>query len=112
MSIAPGAVEGSAVPTGSALEVLRAFPKLGFTCYGGPIAHNGYFRDEFVDPRRWLDETSYANLVALRQSLPGAASSQVGRAIAPFIVTAPETQKSGAAEAAPLVMYPKLYVNE
>lgn len=81
MSIAPGAVEGSAVPTGSALEVLRAFTKLGFTCFGGPIAHIGYFRDEFVVRRRWLDETSYADLVALCQFLPGPASSQVGFSI-------------------------------
>ncbi len=73
--------EGGAVPTGSAVEVLRAFTKLGFTCFGGPIAHIGYFRDEFVVRRRWLSETSYADLVALCQFLPGPASSQVGFSI-------------------------------
>ncbi len=64
--------------TGSALEVLRAFAKLGVCCFGGPIAHIGYFRQEFVVHRRWLDEQSYADLVALCQFLPGPASSQVG----------------------------------
>jgi chromate transporter len=65
-------------PTGSALEVLRAFAKLGVSCFGGPIAHIGYFRQEFVVKRRWLDEQAYADLVALCQFLPGPASSQVG----------------------------------
>ncbi len=64
--------------TGSPLEVFRAFFKLGLTCFGGPIAHLGYFRNEFVVRRKWLDEESYANLVALAQFLPGPASSQVG----------------------------------
>jgi chromate transporter len=64
--------------TGSALEVLRAFAKLGVSCFGGPIAHIGYFRQEFVVHRRWLDEQAYADLVALCQFLPGPASSQVG----------------------------------
>jgi chromate transporter len=68
-------------PTGSALEVLRVFAKLGFTCFGGPIAHIGYFRDEFVIRRRWLDDANYADLVALCQFLPGPASSQVGFSI-------------------------------
>ncbi|MGY4313377.1 chromate efflux transporter [Bradyrhizobium sp. JR3.5] len=60
------------------LEVLFIFLKLGVTCFGGPIAHIGYFRDEFVTRRRWLDEQAYADLVALCQFLPGPASSQVG----------------------------------
>ena len=60
------------------LEVFQAFLKLGFTSFGGPIAHLGYFRTEFVVRRRWIDETGYANLVALCQFLPGPASSQVG----------------------------------
>src|SRR6266496_3434886 len=64
--------------TGSALEVLRAFAKLDVSCFGGPIAHIGYFRQEFVVRRRWLDEQAYADLVALCQFLPGPASSQVG----------------------------------
>jgi chromate transporter len=63
---------------GSAGEVFAAFLKLGLTSFGGPIAHLGYFRNEFVERRKWLDETSYADLVALCQFLPGPASSQVG----------------------------------
>lgn len=64
-----------------ALEVFRAFLKLGLSSFGGPIAHLGYFRTEFVERRRWLDERRYAELVALCQFLPGPASSQVGFAI-------------------------------
>jgi chromate transporter len=64
-----------------ALEVLGAFLRLGLTAFGGPIAHLGYFRAEFVERRRWLDEAAYAELVALCQFLPGPASSQVGFAI-------------------------------
>jgi chromate transporter len=63
---------------GSALEVLGAFAKLGLTSFGGPIAHIGYFHDEFVVRRRWLDERNFADLVALCQFLPGPASSQFG----------------------------------
>jgi chromate transporter len=63
---------------GSPLEVLVAFLKLGVTSFGGPIAHIGYFREEFVVRRRWLGEPVYADLVALCQFLPGPASSQVG----------------------------------
>ena len=66
---------------GSAVEVLGAFLRLGLTSFGGPIAHLGYFRDEFVARRKWLDERTYADLVALCQFLPGPASSQVGMAI-------------------------------
>src|SRR5215813_14101993 len=66
---------------GSAAEVLVAFLRLGVTCFGGPVAHIGYFRDEFVTRRRWLDERAYADLVALCQFLPGPASSQVGLSI-------------------------------
>ena len=66
---------------GSVLEVLIAFLKLGFTSFGGPIAHLGYFRAEFVERRRWLDDRSYGDLVALCQFLPGPASSQVGMAL-------------------------------
>jgi chromate transporter len=73
--IAPGTSERSA------REVFRIFLKLGLTSFGGPVAHLGYFRDEFVVRRRWLDEHSYADLVALCQFLPGPASSQVGLAI-------------------------------
>ena len=63
---------------GSPLEVLNVFLRLGLTCFGGPIAHIGYFREEFVVRRRWLDEPAYADLVGLCQFLPGPASSQVG----------------------------------
>jgi chromate transporter len=66
---------------GSPLEVLLVFLKLGLTSFGGPIAHIGYFREEFVVRRRWLDEQAYANLVALCQFLPGPASSQTGYSI-------------------------------
>ena len=62
----------------SALEVLLTFLKLGVTSYGGPIAHIGYFREELVVRRRWVDESTYSDLVALCQFLPGPASSQVG----------------------------------
>jgi chromate transporter len=67
--------------TGSPLEVFRVFLKLGLTCFGGPIAHIGYFRDEFVVRRKWIDEHAYADLVGLCQFLPGPASSKVGFSI-------------------------------
>ena len=75
------APSSSARPAGSPLEVFVIFLRLGLTCFGGPIAHIGYFRDEFVVRRRWLDEQAYADLVALCQFLPGPASSQVGFSI-------------------------------
>lgn len=65
----------------SVTDVLLAFLKLGLTSFGGPIAHLGYFREEFVVRRRWLDEQAYADLVAICQFVPGPASSQVGFAI-------------------------------
>ncbi|MPS47692.1 chromate efflux transporter [Methylobacillus sp.] len=68
-------------PDGSVAEVFLAFLKLGLTAFGGPIAHLGYFRTEFVERRRWLDDRSYSDLVALCQFLPGPASSQVGMAL-------------------------------
>ena len=64
--------------SGSVREVFAVFLKLGLTSFGGPIAHLGYFRDELVVRRRWIDEEGYGNLVALCQFLPGPASSQVG----------------------------------
>ncbi|WHY84041.1 chromate transporter [Neobacillus novalis] len=63
------------------LEVLLISMKLGLTSFGGPIAHLGYFREEYVNRRKWLDEKTYADLVALCQFLPGPASSQVGMGI-------------------------------
>lgn len=62
----------------SAWSVFLIFLRLGLTSFGGPIAHLGYFHNEFVTRRRWLTERSYADLVALCQFLPGPASSQVG----------------------------------
>src|SRR2546427_103745 len=73
----------SAVPQphpGSALEVFGVATRLGLTSFGGPIAHLGYFHAEYVARRRWLDEQTYADLVALCQFLPGPASSRAGLA--------------------------------
>ncbi|HMH75209.1 MAG TPA: chromate efflux transporter [Candidatus Udaeobacter sp.] len=65
----------------SARSVFAVFLRLGLTSFGGPIAHLGYYRTEFVERRRWLSEAAYADLVALCQLLPGPASSQVGFAV-------------------------------
>ena len=65
-------------PSGGFGEVFRVFLRLGLTSFGGPIAHLGYFRAEFVERRRWLTERSFADLVALAQFLPGPGSSQTG----------------------------------
>lgn len=64
--------------TSSRTEIFRLFLRLGLTCFGGPIAHIEYFRDEFVVRRQWIDEHGYADLVSLCQFLPGPASSKVG----------------------------------
>jgi len=86
----PGGARINALPAGataprgsagSAIEVFLAFLKLGLTSFGGPVAHLGYFRTEFVERRAWLDDQSYSDLVALCQFLPGPASSQVGIAL-------------------------------
>ncbi|MFO1160219.1 MAG: chromate efflux transporter [Reyranellaceae bacterium] len=69
------------MPTGRWTEVLAVFLRLGLTSFGGPVAHLGFFREEFVNHRRWLDDRAYADLVALCQFLPGPASSQVGIAV-------------------------------
>ena len=66
---------------GGALEVLAVATRLGLTSFGGPVAHLGYFREEYVARRRWIDEQTYVDLVALCQFLPGPASSQVGIAV-------------------------------
>lgn len=71
----------NAVATGSFWEVLGVAFRLGITSFGGPIAHLGYYRDEYVLRRRWLDETTFADLIALFQFLPGPTSSQVGISI-------------------------------
>ncbi len=65
----------------SVLDIFLIFLKLGLTSFGGPVAHLGYFRSEFVERRKWLDDHAYADLVALCQFLPGPASSQVGIAL-------------------------------
>ena len=70
----------AAAPSGLA-EVGGAFLKLGLMSFGGPVAHLGYFRREFVERRRWIDDAAYADLVALCQFLPGPASSQVAFAL-------------------------------
>ena len=75
---APGAVVGHGGPVGTPREVLWVATKLGLTSFGGPIAHLGYFHDEYVRRRQWLDEQSYADLVALCQFAPGPTSSKVG----------------------------------
>src|SRR5258706_938579 len=71
----------AAVHSPSPLEVLWVFPNLGLISFGGPIAHIGYFREEFVARRGWLDDAAFSDLVALCQFLPGPASSQVGFSI-------------------------------
>lgn len=62
----------------SLLEILSVSTRLGLTSFGGPIAHLGYFHEEYIRRKKWMDEKSYADLVALCQFLPGPASSQVG----------------------------------
>lgn len=62
----------------SLLEILLVSSRLGLTSFGGPVAHLGYFHNEYIQRRKWMDEKSYADLVALCQFLPGPASSQVG----------------------------------
>lgn len=66
------------VKSGTAAEVLAAFVKLGLTSFGGPIAHLAYYRREFVERRKWVEEADFAQLLALCQFLPGPASSQLG----------------------------------
>jgi chromate transporter len=78
---AAGTSPGAGTSTGTAAEVFGAFLRLGLTSFGGPIAHLGYFREAFVVRRKWLDERTFGDLVALCQFLPGPASSQVGFSI-------------------------------
>jgi chromate transporter len=65
----------------SLFEILWVATRLGLSSFGGPIAHLGYFHEEYVKRRKWIDEQSYADLVAICQSLPGPTSSMVGSAI-------------------------------
>ncbi len=74
----PARTETRAPAASSPVEILLIFLQLGCTSFGGPIAHLGYFRSEFVDRRKWLDEAAYTDIIALCQFLPGPASSQVG----------------------------------
>lgn len=62
----------------SLIEIFLVSTRLGLTSFGGPTAHLGYFHEEYVRRRKWMDEKSYADLVALCQFLPGPSSSQVG----------------------------------
>jgi chromate transporter len=84
-SVEDGLATAMATPQGSRVgalaEVLAVSLRLGLTSFGGPIAHLGYLRREYVEHRRWIDEQSYADLLALCQFLPGPASSQLGIAI-------------------------------
>jgi chromate transporter len=72
------ATTGAASSRQSVLTIFLVFLRLGLTSFGGPVAHLGYFRDEFVNRRKWMDDRTYADLVALCQFTPGAASSKVG----------------------------------
>jgi chromate transporter len=81
MPVPTHSAQAKSEKVGSPLEVLLAFFKLGVTSFGGPIAHIGYFHEEFVVRRRWLGELVYGDLVALCQFLPGPASSQVAFSI-------------------------------
>ncbi len=63
------------------LDIFLTATKLGLTSFGGPVAHLGYFKDEYVDRKKWLDDKLYADIIALCQFLPGPASSQVGISI-------------------------------
>ncbi|MBM4410664.1 MAG: chromate efflux transporter [Chloroflexi bacterium] len=74
-------VAGASSRSGSAVEVFLVALRLGLTSFGGPVAHLGYFRHEYVERRGWLTDAEYADTVALCQALPGPASSQVGIAI-------------------------------
>ncbi len=76
-----GPAPGEGARRGGAREVFGAFLRLGVTSFGGPIAHLGYFNEEFVHRRGWLDQPTFAQVVALCQFLPGPASSQAGMII-------------------------------
>ncbi|MDX1670414.1 MAG: chromate transporter, partial [Limnobacter sp.] len=69
----------------SALEVFLAFFRLGCTSFGGPVAHVGYFRTEFVQRRQWINDSQFAQLLTLCQFLPGPASSQLGAGIGLYL---------------------------
>ncbi|WP_025134588.1 chromate efflux transporter [Leucobacter sp. PH1c] len=83
------ATDPAARPPARAREVASAFLRLGVTSFGGPTAHLGYFREEFVRRRRWVSDAQYAELVALCQFIPGPASSQLGFALGMLRAGAP-----------------------
>ncbi|SOC42356.1 chromate efflux transporter [Salinicoccus kekensis] len=66
---------------GNLLEILLTSLRLGLTSFGGPVAHLAYFKDEYVNKKKWLDDKLYADIIAVCQFLPGPASSQVGISI-------------------------------
>lgn len=68
------------MPTGAA-DIFGAFLRLGLSSFGGPMAHLGYLRREFVERRRWIDDAQFAQLLSIAQFLPGPASSQLGFSI-------------------------------
>jgi chromate transporter len=72
---------GDTASRSSPWTVLLVFLRLGLTSFGGPMAHIGYFRTEFVERRRWFDDRGFSDLVSLCQFLPGPASSKVGIAV-------------------------------
>src|SRR6266849_4270592 len=74
-------LRSEAKPIGTAAEVFWVSLRLGLTSFGGPVAHLGYYRAEYVERRKWLDEHAFADIVTLCQFLPGPASSQVGMSI-------------------------------
>ncbi|HAT40801.1 MAG TPA: chromate transporter [Rheinheimera sp.] len=73
--------ETNTATAASLWQILLIFLRLGCTSFGGPVAHLAFFQTEFVEKRRWLSASAYADLVALCQFLPGPASSQVGMAL-------------------------------
>lgn len=75
------AISKSSPEAPSSAAIFLAFLRLGLTSFGGPVAHLGYFRTEFVQRRKWLSDHAFADIVALCQLLPGPASSQTGIAI-------------------------------
>ena len=77
----PSPFAGPRSPSPGAIAIFLIFLRLGLTSFGGPLAHLGYFRTEFVQRRRWLDDDAFAGLLGLCQFLPGPASSQLGFAL-------------------------------
>ena len=80
-----------------AADVLTTAFRLGLTSFGGPVAHVGYFRDEYVDRRRWIRDEEFSELVAVTNLLPGPMSSQLGIAIGAHHAGVPAPQRPGSA---------------